>query len=210
VTAPVAPVVEPTAPNVPAGDVTSRPSVGAVMRRQSGEAAPEPVPPKPAAPVEVVAAPEANTAKAPSAPIDRDTLTQAWGDVILGNLPARVKAVYSAGRFVAVDGDGAQFALPNAAHRDHCVDLVPQVEAAIAQHFGTPVRLILVVDGGPSAPRPAPTRPTGPTRGGDDGIEEVEEVDLEKLRSVTATDTDQASAAEARLMEAFPGASEEV
>jgi len=36
-------------------------------------------------------------------------------------LPARVKAVYSAGAFVAVDDDGAHYALPNAAHRDHCV-----------------------------------------------------------------------------------------
>ena len=36
----------------------------------------------------------------------------------------------------------------------------------------------------------------------------AEEVDVEDIRAATSTDTDQASAAEARLLEAFPGTSE--
>ena len=36
----------------------------------------------------------------------------------------------------------------------------------------------------------------------------AEDVDLEDIRAATSTDTDQASAAEARLLEAFPGTSE--
>ena len=47
--------------------------------------------------------------------VDRDSLTEAWGDTVLRGLPARAKALYSAGRFVSVDDDGgAHFALPNA------------------------------------------------------------------------------------------------
>jgi hypothetical protein len=170
-----------------------------------------PSPPAPSAP-EVAAAPVA----APSSPggstviIDRDSLSQAWGDGILRGLPARVKALYSAGRFVAADPTGAQFALPNVAHRDRCVELAPQVESALAQHFGSPVRLVLVVDGGTGEPPPPtaapPGDPSSPTPQGDPV--EADEIDPEELRHATAADTDHALAAEARLLEAFPGASE--
>jgi DNA polymerase-3 subunit gamma/tau len=205
----------------PQGDVGRRPSVGAVRRRQGAPAAgpsePEPeqereqVPSPPAPSV-----PEAAAGAAPSPPggsavtIDRDSLSQAWGDGILRGLPARAKALYSAGRFVAADPTGAEFALPNVAHRDRCVELAPQVESALAQHFGSPIRLVLVVDGGTGEPPPPAAAPvgggSGPTPRGHPV--EADEVDLEELRDATATESDQASAAEARLLEAFPGASE--
>ncbi len=139
--------------------------------------------------------------------IDRDGLTEAWGDGILGSLPARVKALYSGGRFVAVDQEGAQFALPSAPHRDRCAELAPQVEAALAAHFGSPVHLVLVVDG---ADPPAPVAPGGSRNSTDARAEpglEPDEVDPDEFRAATV-ETDQASAAEARLLEAFPGASE--
>jgi DNA polymerase III subunit gamma/tau len=188
----------------------------------------QPAQPPAAAPAAPPAAPPpTSAAAAPSPPppssatssaaIDRDSLSQAWGDGILRGLPARAKALYSGGRFVAVDQAGAQFALPNAAHRDRCAELVPQVEAALAQHFGSPITLVLVVDGGSAAAPPtaasSPDASGPPPRGGRPGAQavepdEVDEIDLDDLREATATDTDQASAAEARLLEAFPGASE--
>jgi DNA polymerase-3 subunit gamma/tau len=241
--APAAPAAAPAAASTPPVDVGRRPSLGAVQRSRQGtpaaEAAAEtepapatapaaapPAPPQPApspapAPATVTAGTSAQEGPAatatPGVAIDRDSLSQAWGDGILRGLPARAKALYSGGRFVAVDQAGAQFALPNAAHRDRCADLAPQVEAALAQHFGSPVTLVLVVDGGsadppaaasarPDAPGPPPQgrRPTSKA----DVDVDVDEVDLEDLREATAQDTDQASAAEARLLEAFPGASE--
>ena len=215
------PAPSPAPPPVAAGpppDVSRRPSLGAVQRsRQSKPPVPDagsgpaPAPTKPApAPVAAAPTPADPPPAAPSVTIDRDSLSQAWGDGILGSLPARAKALYSGGRFVAVDQAGAQFALPNAAHRDRCSELVPQVEAALAQHFGSPVPLVLVVDGGAADPAPAAVAPNdrsvppSPARAGED----ADEVDLEDLREATAGDTDQASAAEARLLEAFPGASE--
>ena len=146
----------------------------------------------------------------PGATVDRDAVTQAWGDGILRNLSARAKALYSGGRFVAVDSAGVSFALPNAAHRDRCAELAPLVEGALTQHFGTPIHLVLVVDGGVEVPPP----PAGAPAGGSthppspEDPEAAEEVDLEDIRAATSTDTDQASAAEARLLEAFPGTSE--
>jgi hypothetical protein len=124
-------------------------------------------------------------------PVDRDSLTEAWGDGILRTLPARAKALYSAGRFVAVDAAGAHFALPNAAHRDRCAELVPSVEAALAAHFGSDVTLVLDVDDAtPPAPGAA-SRSTPPRSGGEKDLDaEVEDVDP------------------AEFLEAFPGASE--
>jgi DNA polymerase III subunit gamma/tau len=209
--------------SAPPADVGRRPSVGAVLRRQQAA---------PAATAEAAAAPgaagaPAGAASAASRPspttehdgvprnsaapvIDRDSLTQAWGDFVLGNLPARLKAVFSAGRFVAADENGAQFALPNAAHRDRCAESTSEVEAALAAHFGAKVSLVLVVDGdstaGPAAA--APVRPGAPPSPRDNGADELEEEDPADLVPASGDETDHLSAAEARLLEAFPGTSE--
>ncbi len=207
----------------PTGDVGRRPSLGAVRRRQS--TGPEPgsdpaitagspdAEPPAAAIAATDATPSTVAAASPSVAIDRDSLSQAWGDGILRSLPARAKALFSGGHFVAADQAGAQFALPNVAHRDRCVELAPQVEAALTQHFGSPIRLVLVVEGGSADPprnSPAPAVPAGrpPAAPVPDEHDEHDEVDLEDLVAATAGDIDQASAAEARLLEAFPGASE--
>jgi len=212
------PVAPPVAAPASVADVGRRPSLGAIQRRQNASTEPtatSSTEPSPAsvpetAPIEESAVPVAEAPQRPALTIDRDSLSQAWGDGILRSLPARAKALYSAGRFVAVDEAGAHYALPTAPHRDRCVEHAPQVEAAIAQHFGSSVTLILEVDGGAGEPPPSGATPaTAPTRSVQrEEPMEVEEVDLEDIRAATTTDTDQASAAEARLLEAFPGASE--
>jgi DNA polymerase-3 subunit gamma/tau len=143
--------------------------------------------------------------------VDRDSLTQAWGDGILHGLSARAKALYSIGRFVAVDGQEAKFALPNAAHRDKCLERVSEVEGALGAHFGTPVRLVLIVDGvdggatNGAAPSP-PARPS-PTSEPEGAHEDLEDEDPEVLDSVQGGEDHQASAVD-RLLQTFPGASE--
>jgi DNA polymerase-3 subunit gamma/tau len=190
-------------------EVGRRPSLGALRRTQ--ESPPEGVAPEAPSAVEDPTpspVPMTATVAAPADVVDRDSLTQAWGDGVLRSLPARVKALYSAGRFVAVDEQGAQFALPNAAHRDRCAELTKPVEVALTERFGTPVRLILTIDdskpGGP-APAAAPSNPRPGPHNGHDGDDEV--MDPDDLMA-EGESTDQASAAEARLMDAFPGASE--
>ena len=214
----------------------SRPSLGAV-RRSKQAPAPAPVAPSvavddassdgavsdDAAPPAPIAPPSSGRA-ASTAGVDRDSLTEAWGDGILRALPARAKALYSAGRFVSVDDTGAHFALPNAAHRDRCVEMAPAVEAKLAEHFGTPVTLVLEVDddaAGPPSGGAAPPRAPGPTDGGGGGgssrraVGGADPADDEAFdpsdyadQPAAADEGDQAQAAEARLLEAFPGASE--
>jgi DNA polymerase-3 subunit gamma/tau len=222
---PAAAEPESSAPSRPATEVARRPSIGAVRRsKEAAGVAPPPdreaPPPPPAAPEP---APEAQAvaagqvaAAAPNRRIDRDSLTEAWGDGILQSLPARAKARYASGRFVEVDDQGAHFALPNAAHRDQCAEQQALVEAALTDHFGAKVTLVLVIDDAAPAPAPAPAprsaaAPSGRSPGGTPHhpappADEDEDMDPHEL--IEGASTDQASDAEARLLEAFPGASE--
>jgi hypothetical protein len=86
--------------------------------------------------------------------------------------------------------------------------LVPTVEAALTTHFGSPVSLVLDVDD--AAAQGVTARAAEAPRGaGDQGHASVEEVDPAEFADQAAADApDDASAAEARLLEAFPGASE--
>jgi hypothetical protein len=143
--------------------------------------------------------------------VDRDSLTEAWGDSILRALPARAKALFSAGRFVSVDEEGAHFALPNTAHRDRCAEMVRSVEEKLSAHFDTPVTLILDVDGAASPSGGAPVRSSDPPSGGGGPgpVAHGDDDPSEYADSAEEDDAgDQALEAEARLLQAFPGASE--
>ena len=157
-------------PSTEAGSVATRPSLGAIKRSKAAAAeAAAPVPPQSDAAAD--AGPAADEPALPAGPaaapvragaataVDRDSLTEAWGDGILQSLPARAKARFASGHFVAVDDQGAHFALPNAAHRDQCAEQLPLVEAALTQHFGTPVTLVLDIDESTAPPGRARSRP---------------------------------------------------
>ncbi|HEX7443966.1 MAG TPA: hypothetical protein VF320_08775, partial [Acidimicrobiales bacterium] len=228
---PPAPVAAADQPPPP-GPTGSRPTLGALRRRSgSPEPAPEPAPvdptaqPGPVADVEehpaVSSVPVAHpsevspsTAPSAAAPFpSRDQLVQAWGDHVIGRLRPKAKALYQAGRFIAADGERAQFGLPNEIHRNRCEDMRSEVEAALADQFGRPVPLVLVVDG-MSAPPPA-AESGGPTGGpgappadaaaaADDGGD-LADFDADNLEVVEIDNS-----AEARLLQAFPGAEEVV
>ncbi|HXY26875.1 MAG TPA: hypothetical protein VEH82_01170, partial [Acidimicrobiales bacterium] len=209
-------------------DVGRRPSIGAVRRSkqtaaaepapagrtQSPETAPTPAAPPPVAPP---GAPAPAATTGPARAVDRDSLTEAWGDGILQSLPARAKARYASGRFVAVDEQGAHFALPNAAHRDQCTEHQGLVEAALAAHFGTEVGLVLVVDEAATPParpngQPAPAAARSAVQPSEDGVpppDDADEIDPGEFVAAGSA-AEETAAAEARLLEAFPGASEVV
>jgi DNA polymerase-3 subunit gamma/tau len=201
----------------PPADVGRRPSLGAV--RRSKQAASVPASSAPAQDVAAeppATAPEATVADkptelqpAPTVAVDRDSLTEAWGDLILKGLPVRAKALFSAGRFVSVDEQGAHFALPNAAHRDRCLEMVPTVEQKLSAHFGAPVKLVLEVDDSGSAHRPPAEALARQATAASVREPEIESLDpSEYAEEDPNAESDQASEAHARLLEAFPGASE--
>jgi len=182
---PVAKQARPAAGPGPGPAAEARATLGSLKQRPAPAPAPvaPPSPPPAAAPVPVADGPM------PS----RDDLTKAWGDTVLVGLPQRAKARFSGGRFVAVEGDAAVFALPNKIHRDRCDEVRPDVEAALTAHFGVPVRLKLVVeDAGGAVPVAEAPEP----------VDEV--VELDDLREAPAAVT----SPEERLKQAFPGAQE--
>ena len=120
----------------------------------------------------------------------RDELTKAWGDSVLGRLRGRAKALFGAGRFVSVEDGTAVFSLPNPAHRDRCVACQPEVEQALAAHFGRPVPLRLVAEVGPA---------DGAASDDDDAIS------IAELRDAPAGPT---TSPTERLKQKFPGAEE--
>jgi len=226
------------------GPTGSRPTLGA-HRRKSVPGAPASAPASDGHPVAEVASeasappvepvevtePVAHPSEVspPSVPVSsvpfpsRDQLVQAWGDHVIGRLRPKAKALFQAGRFVAADDERAQFGLPNEIHRNRCEAMRPEVEAALAEQFGRPVPLVLVVDGSTSAPVGVPpdddgrhegsTTTTASTAGprtavalADDGHEE----DLADFDAADLEVADVDNSAEARLLQAFPGAEEVV
>jgi DNA polymerase-3 subunit gamma/tau len=143
----------------------------------------------------------------------RDDLVQAWGDHVIGRLRPKAKALFQAGRFVSAEGGRAQFGLPNDIHRNRCEEMRPEIEAALAEQFGRPVPLVLVVDGAPPPPTPAPAGgapsdpgPTGATHA--EPADEVDDLAVFEDDGLEVADID--NSAEARLLQAFPGAEEVV
>ena len=150
--------------------------------------------------------------------MSRDELVQLWGDGLLASLPNRARARFRVGRFVAVEGGTAVFALPNETHRSYCEDVRVEVEAALGSHFGTAVPLRLVVDEeandddvAPSAARPGDPRPGPAAAAGATDVEhDAGQPDLLDP-VVLAAETEPAGAGlspEERLKQAFPGAEE--
>jgi len=225
---------EPSAP----GPTGARPTLGALRRRSSPVESPHvdgtptadpaaPAAPAPPAPTSDVtrdpdglpAAPVAHPSEvaAPSVPEgsapfpSRDELVQAWGDHVIGRLRPKAKALFQAGRFVSAEGGRAQFGLPNEIHRNRCEDMRSEVEATLAEQFGRPIPLVLVVDGAPVAhvepsddgDAPSTGRPPSPAAPDPEDEEDLAVFEADDLQ-VAEID----NSAEARLLQAFPGAEE--
>jgi DNA polymerase-3 subunit gamma/tau len=183
--------MRPPPPGSAAPAAGARPADAArqLLRERRGDPPSSSPPAKPASPPSESATPAAGDFPT------RDELTLAWGDTLLAKVPRAAKPRYAGGRFIAVDDRGAVFALPNAAHRSRCEEHRAGVEQVLADHFGRPVPLVLVVDEGSSVPTPPL-----PAASVDEPVEEIIDVhDLENAPPDKRTDVE-------RITAAFPGA----
>jgi DNA polymerase-3 subunit gamma/tau len=210
---------EPTA--APSGPALARQTLGALRSRPAASgAAKTRAPSSTAAPASKVTPAPGSEAAAAVAASDvtasfptRDTLVREWGDGVLAALPARARARFRVGRFLAVDGRIAVYALPNETHRSYCEDVRAEVERVLGEHFGTPVALRLVVDDDDDGPRSGTEVPDAPT-GASATRTAATTVDVEPDLldpAVLEAETDLAGAGptpEERLKQAFPGAQE--
>jgi DNA polymerase-3 subunit gamma/tau len=135
----------------------------------------------------------------------RDDLTLAWADHVLTALRPAVKARFAAGRFISVDDTGAVFGLPNQAHRDKCDERRGDVEAALADHFGQPVPLRLVVDDGSGGAELVPPAATEAAAAPQPEVVEDEAASIDPAELIDAPSTASGGGLD-KLTEAFPGA----
>jgi DNA polymerase-3 subunit gamma/tau len=153
-------------------------------------------PPEPEPVAAAPPAPEAPSGDLPSA----ETVAAALSSSVLGSLKGMSKAIYQGGRVVAIADGAVVFALGNAPTRERADKVRPEVEAALAAHFGQPMPLRLIEESQAASftggPAPAPPRPTRTPEA------EHEHIDVTELTD--ASDVP-ASAAD-KLAQAFPGA----
>jgi DNA polymerase-3 subunit gamma/tau len=191
-----APPAPPAAPAT--SDLRQKPSIGALRRQRLQQERPEPAaevsPPEEPLPVSAPPLPVA-----PGSVPDRDSLVEAWGDHLLRSLPARAKTFYSSGRFVAVEGSTAVFAVPNQGYLPRGEEVRPLVEEALSAHFGTRLSLRLTVDEDEPPTRGNVGRPPeDPADLGDDDFDPDDPGEPLQVESLVHS----------RILEAFPGAEE--
>jgi DNA polymerase III subunit gamma/tau len=216
----------PDAPSVPTK------TLGALRRERSGggsgteaeslaPVAPAPTEDPVVDPLRAAPAPTPSAGPEPGFP-SRDQLVQAWGDHVIVALRPKAKALFQAGRFVGVDGEHAVFGLPNETHRVRCEEVRPEVESALSDHFGRRVDIDLVIDPGATLTAPsgsdedrATPRPARATRGRGRAAPEAAlppvEAEAEEVMDFDKSGLDIAdvdTSAEARVLQAFPGAEE--
>jgi DNA polymerase-3 subunit gamma/tau len=193
-------------PPVTAGGGQSALGAHRKPRDGRGPAGPDPTPVMPAGPAAAPSPAQTAPSPAQTAPLPaqtgplptREALTMAWGDQILPGLRPAVKVYLSSGRFVGVDEAAAIFAVPDRGLLGRAEPNRPEVEAALAAHFGhrVPLRLVLDETAGSPAGAGAPSEA------------ELEEdpaaIDLAELQDAPPA----VASPEQRLLEAFPGAEE--
>jgi DNA polymerase-3 subunit gamma/tau len=206
---------------------TAKRSLGAIRReaaeRRTSAGGAGPIPPATTAEPQKAEPPAAAPEQAPT-PLSgnnpfptRDELVQAWGDGFLASLAQRPRARFRVGRFTDVDPTRGvvTFALPNEAHKHYCEEVNLEVEVALSERFGVPIKLRLIVDPeeaeGASSQRQAPSRASAPAPYNAPMPEQDEEesdlLDPEVFAAETEPAGDALSAAE-RLKLTFPGAQE--
>ncbi|HET6793675.1 MAG TPA: hypothetical protein VFH45_04495 [Acidimicrobiales bacterium] len=132
----------------------------------------------------------------------------AWGDRILPSLRPAVKVYVATGRFLPSEEGAAVYAVPDRGLLTRAEANRSEVEAALASHFGRPVRLRLVLDpdGGSAGAGRAQTagssaEPAGAAGGPPEEEAAYDWADMEEAPAAV-------NSPEQRLLEAFPGAEE--
>jgi hypothetical protein len=162
-----------------------------------------------------------------------ETVRAAWQESILAGLRPKVRAIFQAGRFEAVEGEVAILTVPNDAHLLHAEPLRAELETTMTSYFGSTIKIRLISETSgrdqsnrssttevPSSRRPSSPRassaapPNAATVPQPDDDVDASDEDFADLIAPMDTDDRTAAAssgiewARERVLEAFPGAEE--
>lgn len=184
---PGAPTTAPTGPDAgsPAASEQSAPP--------GGSGAPEPADGPTPAPAPAAPRPAGGGSLSVAA------VTNAWAP-LLDSLSQKVRARFKGGRITAVDGGSVTFGVPNAIARDRCLQVSADLETALAQQFGQPVQVHVVIDDQASAPIDVARIEPRPVANAPSDIDE----DIGPVSELVDA-TDQSANGIDRLTKAFPG-----
>ena len=120
-----------------------------------------------------------------------NSVAAAWKDVIQ-TMSKRARSRLAASQIIDIVGAEVVLGLPNEPHRQRCMDLMEEIQAALSNHFSTPLQLRLdVVSSSSDSLKPTP-KP------------KKENLEVDTTGSISA-DTFEGSATD-HVIKAFPGA----
>ncbi len=120
-----------------------------------------------------------------------NSVVAAWKDVIK-TMSKRARSRLAASQIIDIVGAEVVLGLPNEPHRQRCMDLMEEIQAALSNHFSTPLQLRLdVVSSSSDSSKPTP-KP------------KKENLEVDTTGSISA-DTFEGSATD-QVIKAFPGA----
>jgi len=120
-----------------------------------------------------------------------NSVAAAWKDIIQ-TMSKRARSRLAASQIIDIVGAEVVLGLPNEPHRQRCMDLMEEIQAALSNHFSTPLQLRLdVVSSSSDSLKPTP-KP------------KKENLEVDTTGSISA-DTFEGSATD-HVIKAFPGA----
>ena len=120
-----------------------------------------------------------------------NSVAAAWKDVIQ-TMSKRARSRLAASQIIDIVGAEVVLGLPNEPHRQRCMDLMEEIQAALSNHFSTPLQLRLdVVSSSSDSSKPTPKL-------------KKENLEVDTTGSISA-DTFEGSATD-HVIKAFPGA----
>ena len=120
-----------------------------------------------------------------------NSVAAAWKDIIQ-TMSKRARSRLAASQIIDIVGAEVVLGLPNEPHRQRCMDLMEEIQAALSNHFSTPLQLRLdVVSSSSDSSKPTPKL-------------KKENLEVDTTGSISV-DTFEGSASD-QVIKAFPGA----
>jgi DNA polymerase-3 subunit gamma/tau len=194
------PVVE-----VPSG---SKPSLGAFKRSEASV----PSDPKPSAPSEATPAEQetpisqealdesARSVQRAAGEVSRDDVEQAWRSTVLAQISPMARSRFLGGSIERVEDGVVHVEVPTEPHLKKCLEVRDEVLGSLQRTLGAPLGLELSVAGSKSGASPISAQL--PEREHEEDLADLEQLTEAPANALT-------SVAEARILDAFPGAVEE-